>query len=142
MTTVTLHMLSGSKKALEACRLIEGLYLDGKRLVVYFADAARAAMFDGYLWTFAQHSFVPHVLWAGQETPDDPVVLVTGPLANPNRASVLVVADRLDDAAGAGEFDEVHDLAAKGPEDEGKRTVWEAAGFTVSEVAGVTGRRS
>ncbi len=137
MTEVVIHRLAGSKKALDACVLVEQLFLKGRRVAVCFADTGRAGMFDAYLWTFAQHSFVPHALWSGSGELEDPVALIAGPPARPNGADVLVVADRLGDPASASGFEEIHDLVASGPEDEGKAEAWLAAGFKVREVTGV-----
>jgi DNA polymerase IIIc chi subunit len=138
---VTLHRLAGTKKALEACRLIDGLYRAGRRVVAWVDDSGRARMFDEYLWTYAQHSFVPHVLWSGAGEAEDPVVVVTGSLANPNRADTLVVVDRLPDPAAAATFPQIHDLASQAAEDQGRREAWEAAGLPVSEVRGVPSPR-
>ncbi len=137
---VVLHRLAGTKKALDACRLVNGLYEAGKRVTVFLSDSGRAAMLDEYLWTFAQHSFVPHVLWDGQGEVEDPVALVAGTLANPNGASVLVVGDRIAEPGDAGGFLEVHDFVTTAPEDEGKRKAWEDAGFKVEETRGVAGK--
>lgn len=137
MTEVVVHRLAGSKKALDACVLVEQLFLKGRRVAVCFSDAGRAGLFDAYLWTFAQHSFVPHARWSGSGDLEDPVALIAGPPARPNDADVLVVADRLADPSAAAAFEEVHDLVASGPEDEGKVEAWRAAGFTVREVTGV-----
>ena len=137
MSEVIVHRLAGSKKALEACRLVERLYQAGRRVTVWVADAGRAGVFDQYLWTFAQSSFVAHALWDGSGELDDPVAIVTGTLGNPNRGDVLVIGDALADPASARGWAEVHDLAGAGAEDEGKREAWEAAGFAVTEVRGV-----
>jgi DNA polymerase-3 subunit chi len=137
VTEVVVHKLAGSKKALDACVLVEQLFLTGRKVAVCFSDAGRAAMFDAYLWTFSQHSFVPHALWSGSGEVHDPVALIAGPPARPNGADVLVVLDRLADPAAARGFAEIHDLAAAGPDDEGKAEAWRAAGFTVREVTGV-----
>jgi DNA polymerase-3 subunit chi len=134
---VILHRLTGSKKALEACRLIERLYSSGKRVAVWMSDSGRAAVLDEYLWTFAQNSFVPHALWDGNGDADEPVAIVAGTLVNPNRAETLVVADRLPDPTVALEWSEVHDLVTAAAEDEGKREAWEATGFSVREVRGI-----
>jgi DNA polymerase-3 subunit chi len=137
VSEVVVHRLAGSKKALEACRLIERLYQAGERITVWVADAGRAAVFDQYLWTFAQSSFVPHSLWDGSGEVDEPVAIVTGTLANPNRGGVLVIGDSLADRASARGWAQVHDLASAAAEDEGKREAWEAAGFAVAEVRGI-----
>ena len=136
MATVTLHRIAGTKKALEVCRLVESLYLAGKRVVVFVSDGARASVLDEYLWTFSQPSFVPHVLWNGASEVEEPVVLVLGELANPNGADTLVVADHLADLTAASAFAEVHEVLARVAEDEGKAEAWQAAGFTVAGPAG------
>jgi DNA polymerase IIIc chi subunit len=139
--SVVLHRLAGAKKAYDACRLVEALYLDGRRVVVWFSDAGRAAVLDQYLWTFSQSSFVPHLRWNGGDELEEPVALVVGELANPNRADVLVVVDRLEELGAAAQFERIHDLLARTSEDHGKREAWEAAGFSVQEVQGVAARR-
>lgn len=133
MAGVIVHRLAGSKKALDACRLVEALFKSGKRVVAYVSDGGRATMFDAYLWTFSQDSFVPHTLWDGAGDAEDPVVVVTGSLTNPNRADTLVIVDRLGEPERAHDFEEVHDLLAQLAEDEGKVEAWEAAGFVVRE---------
>jgi len=139
-TKVVLHRLAGTKKALEACRLVERLYHAGKRVAVLLTDSGRATMFDEYLWTFAQHSFVPHALWDGGSQLEDPVVVITGTVSNPNAATVLVIGDRIGESQDAAAFPEVHDFVTASPEDEGKRNAWEDAGFKVEEKRGVGGR--
>lgn len=139
-STVIVHQLAGTKKALEACRLIEALYLAGKRTVVWVSDAGRAAVLDDMLWTFSQSSFIPHELWDGAGEASDQVVLVTGTLANPNGADVLVVVDSLAQPETAKEFREIHDLVAQAAEDASKAAGWEAAGFKVKQVQGVSRR--
>jgi len=134
---VTLHRLSGSKKALEACRLAEALYRSGARVVVFLADRGRAAVLDEYLWTFAQNSFVPHALWDGSGAPEEPVVIVSGSLANPNSATVLLIGDRLEAPDSARGWGEIHDFVTGAAEDEGKKAAWEAAGFETREVTGL-----
>lgn len=131
MSKVVLHRLATTKKALDACRLVEALYLEGKRVLVGFVDAGRAATFNDYLWTFSQSSFVPHSLWDGQGEADDPVVLALGSLGRPNGATVLVVLDSLPDPGEAGVFDEIHDFVTPAPEDQDKGARWAAAGFEV-----------
>lgn len=141
MGEVILHRLTGSKKALEACRLVERLYGSGKRVAVWVSDRGRAGVLDEYLWTFAQNSFVPHALVDGGGEADEPVAIVTGALANPNRSDTLVVADRVADLTVAAAWPEVHDLLTDAAEDEGKRQAWEAAGFAVREVRGIEPER-
>jgi DNA polymerase IIIc chi subunit len=128
---VVLHRLATTKKALDACKLVEALFLEGKRVLVAFTDAGRAATFNEYLWTFSQGSFVPHSLWDGQGEADDPVVLALVTLGRPNGATVLVVVDPLPDLGEAGIFEEVHDFVTPAPEDQDKGDRWTSAGFEV-----------
>ena len=136
MSTVTIHRIVGAKKALDVCRIVEELYLAGRRVVVFVSDAKRAAILDDYLWTFSQPAFVPHCLWDGGAPVEEQVVLVSGELANPNGADVLVVGDRLSDLAAAGAFSDIHDVVAELVEDAGKSEAWEAAEFTVTNAPG------
>ena len=46
-----------------ACRLAEKAYEQGLKVVVRTASPAETAEFDELLWTFADRSFVPHVVW-------------------------------------------------------------------------------
>jgi len=134
---VVLHRLAGTKKAHELCRLVEMLYLAGRRVTVWVSDPGRAATLDEYLWTFAQHSFVPHSLWNGHDSLDDPVVLVTGTLANPNQSDVLIVGDHLAEPSLAAAWAETHDLVTAAAEDADKKDAWAAGGFTVKETRGI-----
>lgn len=134
--SVVVHTLSGAKKAREVCRLVEALYLAGKRVVVFLDDAGRATILDDMLWTFSPEAFVPHVLWDGGEV-EEPVAIVAGRLANPNRATVLVVAGALQPSAEVAAFEEIHDVVAQVAEDSGKVEAWRQAGFAVREVRGV-----
>lgn len=127
---VVLHRLSGSKKALDACRLVEKLYLAGEKVVVWFQDQGRAAIFDQYLWTFSDTSFVPHRLVVDKSEVDEPVAIVVGDLVNPNQASHLVVVEPPKNFKTVRGFAQVHDLLLAGEE---RKDKWEAAGFQVEE---------
>ena len=140
MAKVVLHHLAGTKKALDAARLVESLFLAGHRVVVYFTDSARAGTFDQFLWTFSQGSFVPHALWDGAGEADDPVVLVAGELANANGATHLVTVDRPPEPGQVAQFVEVHDLLTTLPEEAAAREMWVAAGLDVEDVRGVPSR--
>ncbi|MCU0291697.1 MAG: DNA polymerase III subunit chi [Thermoanaerobaculaceae bacterium] len=131
MKKVILHRLATTKRALDACKLVEALFLEGKKVLVAFSEAGRAATFNEYLWTFSQSSFVPHSLWDGQGEADDPVVLALGTLDRPNGATVLVVVDPLSELGDAGAFSEIHDFVTPAPEDQDKGDRWAAAGFEV-----------
>ncbi|MCS7181501.1 MAG: DNA polymerase III subunit chi [Thermoanaerobaculum sp.] len=127
---VLLYRLAGSKKALDACRLVERLYLKGHRVVVWLQDQGRAVIFDQYLWTFSDTSFVPHRLAMDQKAVEEPVAIVAGELYNPNGADHLVVLEAPKNLKQVHDFAVVHDLLVAGEE---RRERWEAAGFAVEE---------
>lgn len=137
MGRVVLHRLRGTKKAQDACRLVESLVDAGRRVVVWVSDEGRARVLDDYLWTFSQSSFVPHAFVTSGKACDDAAVIVSGVLENPNGADTLVVVDRLVEFAGGDDFDEVHDLDAGTEEDAGKADAWRQSGAEVVEVSGV-----
>lgn len=139
VTRVIIHRLSGSKKALDACRLVEHLYLTGRRVVVWLEDERKAKVFDEYLWTFADESFVPHVMWREGCEVEEPVVVLPGPLANPHQADSLVLLDPPPDLAPLGLFAEVHDFVTIAPGDAGRVAAWRATGFEIVEEKGVRG---
>ena len=48
-----------------ACRLAEKAYEQGLKVVVRTTNPAETVELDELLWTFADRSFVPHVVWPG-----------------------------------------------------------------------------
>lgn len=120
-----LHPLPGDKRAGELATLVEELYKQGRRVVVWVADEGRLQILDDYLWTYRKLSFLPHVVWsAALGEIDDPVALVAEP-GNPNRASALVVGDEPPPGDWAASFEEVHDLVGRGEEGERRRRFWQ-----------------
>ena len=53
-----------------ACRLIEKAYLRNMRVVVVNDTLSDAQAIDDLLWTFGEHSFVPHAICADEGSPD------------------------------------------------------------------------
>jgi DNA polymerase III subunit chi len=105
--------------------LVEELYKEGRRLVVWVADEGRLQILDDYLWTFRKLSFVPHSVWSpALGELEDPVALLSEP-GNPNGASVLVVGDDPPPGEWAASFEEVHDLVGQGEEGERRRRFWQ-----------------
>ncbi len=126
---IVLHELPGAKRAGVLAGLVETLYREGRRVVVWVADEGRRQMLDDYLWTFRQLSFIPHASWvAGMESPVEPVVLV-GEAVNPNAAGVLVVGDELPPMEWVAEFEEVHDLIPPGEAGAARTEAWSATGW-------------
>lgn len=120
-----LHSLPGSKRAGALSHLVEELYKQRRRVVVWIADQGRLQILDDYLWTFRRLSFVPHSVWTPELGElDEPVVLVAEPV-NPNRAEVLVVGDDPPPGDWAATFEQVHDLVAPGEDGNERRRFWE-----------------
>ena len=120
-----LHLLPGAKRAGALSHLVERLYKDRRRVVVWVGDEGRLHILDDYLWTFRRLSFVPHAVWSPDLGDlDEPVVLVAEP-ANPNRADILVVGDDLPPGEWAAGFDEVHDLVPRDEDGDERRRFWE-----------------
>lgn len=135
MAKLVLHELSGTKRAGELAKLVEELFLDRRRVVIWVADEGRRQVLDEWLWTFRKLAFVPHAVWqAALGEVDEPVVLVGEP-ANPNRAAVLVVGDDLPPGEWSASFEEVHDLVPPGPDGEARRQHWQQW-VAVHEVSG------
>ncbi len=125
MARLELHPLSTDKRAGELAALLDTLHRRRVRVVVWVADEGRRQILDEYLWTFQKLAFVPHALWGPElGEVEDPIVLV-GELANPNRATVLVIGDDPPPGEWAATFDEVHDLIAAGEGGERRRGFWE-----------------
>jgi DNA polymerase III subunit chi len=63
MNVVEFHTLAADSDAQRlrgACALIEKVYLDGGRVLVWLEDETSLNAFDNLLWTFGDRSFVPH----------------------------------------------------------------------------------
>ncbi len=124
-----LHPLTGEKRAGALAHVVEELYHDGRRAVVWVEDEGRRQLLDDYLWTFQKQAFVPHCLWQpGMETPMEPVVLLGEP-ANPIGADVLVVGDEVPPVEWAATFAEVHDFVPPGPAGEERTGRWKDGGL-------------
>jgi len=129
---IVLHELPGEKRAGVLVRLVEGLYTEGHKVVVWVEDEGRRQILDDFLWTFRQLSFVPHRIWvSGMESPVEPVVLV-GEAVNPIAARVLVVGDEMPPLEWAAEFEEVHDLIPPGEAGEARTAAWRKTGWPIA----------
>lgn len=62
-------------RLLTACRLADKAYDQGLKVAVRTASPAETAEFDDLLWTYADGSFVPHVVW-----PTEPEVAALTPV--------------------------------------------------------------
>jgi DNA polymerase III subunit chi len=65
-------------RLLAACRLAEKAYDQGLRIAVRTGGPAETAAFDELLWTFADRSFVPHLVWPGEPEPAQATPVLIG----------------------------------------------------------------
>jgi len=96
-----------------ACRKAADLYEAGARVYLWAGSQAEAVLLDALLWTFDDNSFVPHGLWSGEGSIDDPVAVGWLGQKNPNNAGALVIASDHADGeltATAGLFGQVCDF--------------------------------
>lgn len=79
-----------------ACRWTKKAVDAGRKLLVYAPEPGRAQQFDRLLWTFAQLSFVPHVMAGHALAPRTPVVIASHADAAqwpPHRDTLLNLSD-------------------------------------------------
>jgi DNA polymerase IIIc chi subunit len=70
--------------------IVERAYNKRQKVLVFAQNEERAANLDRILWILKQEAFIPHRIFAANETdPDVPVAIVTGEI-NPIDAEVLV----------------------------------------------------
>ncbi|MFM7294692.1 MAG: DNA polymerase III subunit chi [Burkholderiales bacterium] len=76
-----------------ACKLSKAALEQGKKLVVYAPDEARAAEFDRLLWSFAPLSFVPHVRADHALAKATPIVIANATSQLPHHDAILNLSD-------------------------------------------------
>ncbi len=124
MTRLEFHTLAGEKRARELAGLVDRLYRDGRRIVIWVADPGRLQILDDYLWTFEKLAFVPHAVWVDGGEMDEKVVLTAEPMDS-HGADTLVVGDGLPPGEWIANFNEVHDLIPPGGTGDERREFWD-----------------
>ena len=125
MKRLVLHQLQGPKRAGKLAELVESIYKQRRRLVVWVADEGRSQILDDFLWTYHRLAFVPHAVWSPSLGELDEPVVISSHAENPNAAEVLVVGDGFPPEDWAAGFGEVHDLIPPGDEGAQRREFWE-----------------
>ena len=92
MTEIDLYELGRAPLERVLPKLLERILERGKRAVVMAGSAERVEYLNGYLWTYAQRSFLPHGAAADGFAEDQPIAL-TCTDENPNAAAVLLLVD-------------------------------------------------
>lgn len=93
MTRVDFYILADARplgRERVACRLAEKAYQRDHKLYIHTASGAEARSLDELLWTFRQHSFIPHACFTNGET--EPVLIGNGGEPPADR-SILVNLD-------------------------------------------------
>jgi DNA polymerase-3 subunit chi len=72
-----------------AVRLTEKAHSGGKRLLIV-GDRARLEELDRLLWTYADHSFLPHALAGGPHDSEQPILLAEAP--DPANGATLLLS--------------------------------------------------
>jgi DNA polymerase-3 subunit chi len=124
VTRLELHPLPGEKRAGELARLVERLYKERRRLIVWVSDEGRLQILDDFLWTYQKLAFVPHAVWTPSLGDLDEPVVITAAATNPSGAEVLVVGDGLPPGEWAAAFSEIHDLIPPGSKGDRRREFW------------------
>ena len=91
---VEFYVLEGTDdraRLMHACRLVETAYLERHTVCVAVETPAQAEALDSLLWTFGDHSFVPHAIASAGDVaataPGTPVQIACG---EPVAADLLV----------------------------------------------------
>ena len=93
MARVDFYILpDGSSVDRFACSITGKAWSKGNRVHIHTASEQAATMLDNLLWTFRDISFVPHELFAKDQTEDAPVTIGYGP-DYPNRSQVIINLD-------------------------------------------------
>jgi DNA polymerase-3 subunit chi len=101
MTEVRFYHLT--RTALEAAlpQMLEKTLERGQRAIVMAGSPERVEALNAWLWTYRDHSFLPHGAARDGHAADQPVWL-TDKDENPNGAQVLFLTDGAESAAVAG----------------------------------------
>lgn len=78
MTRISFYILQDSisqGRELFACRLAEKAYTTGLQTYIHTAGQPQSSVLDRLLWTFRQHSFVPHAVENNNPDPEVPVLI-------------------------------------------------------------------
>ncbi|MCE2990807.1 MAG: DNA polymerase III subunit chi [Nitrosomonadaceae bacterium] len=76
-----------------ACKLSKAAMDQGKRLIVYAPEEARAMEFDRLLWAYSPLSFVPHVRAEHALAKETPIVIAHAESVLPHHDALLNLAD-------------------------------------------------
>ncbi len=102
MTEIRFYQLRRTPIETALPELLEKSLARGWRAVVQASSEERVDALDAHLWTYNEHSFLPHGTWREAEAADQPILLTVG-ADNPNGAAVRFLIDNApipDDTSG------------------------------------------
>lgn len=76
-------------RAFLCCRLTEKAVAQGHQVYIHLENQEQLRHLDDLLWTFRDRSFIPHCVYSGPESTDEPVMLGHGE-AIPEKTDVLI----------------------------------------------------
>jgi DNA polymerase III subunit chi len=100
-------------RLLLACRLTEKAYGLDHRVYIHAADEHQARQLDELLWTFKQHSFVPHARYPVAADETAPVLI--GVDAEPDCAAEVLINLADEVPAGYARFQRIAELVDQQP---------------------------
>lgn len=77
MTQIDFYILHEGSRERIACRLIEKIYSQGKRIYVHTESEQQATQLDELLWTFRDGSFIPHERYQPGNATESPIQIGT-----------------------------------------------------------------
>ena len=92
MTEIGFYHLTGSALERALPKLLEKVHASGARAVVMVGSEERMGILDSVLWTYDQHSFLPHATPRDGDAAEQPIWITTED-ENPNGATILVLTD-------------------------------------------------
>jgi len=88
--TCTFHDTTPATHERQLFEIVERAYNQRQKILVFAGDEARAAAIDRTLWILRQEAFIPHRIFAGNESGSDVPVAIVSSETNPNSAGILV----------------------------------------------------
>lgn len=93
MTDIDFYILSAQEPQDRldfTCRLVEKAYRSRCKVYIHFDTTAQAQAFDELLWSYREHSFIPHGLLANEKLEDNCCVHIGFGEQQPPQFDVLV----------------------------------------------------
>ncbi len=96
--------------------LVERLYYEGEKVLIYCKSEERASELDRFLWTYKQESFIPHRIFHYEEAEAPEIIAIVTEEINPIGADSIIVDEkcRLDFSQ---QFKKIYEFIEQSKED-------------------------